>query len=1166
MRLLGTRSVAPKIFVCCLSFLWLTSASETASVVPTWDVKHELACPAPSGPLEDARCDVEAVESANNKQLFNIVEELVNTTYFRLFQINLDKKCKFWSKAVAEKKCESSKEEEYFAALKATKPEKSQCALDLSDSPTVGGKKKAGFSSPPPGLFGGFPVPPAPTTNQVDRTISVKEQESLLKKDVSCNDTTLPEFWMDMCRNIDTDVTGYVNLQLNPERWTGYNGTHVWNAIYYENCFDKLGKLDDMCYEERVLYRLLSGMHASVNIHISLNYYPPSKGKRETWEPNPERFMQHFASFPERLKNLHFSFVVLLRALRKASPYLYNFPFNVGDEWEDSRTKKLVQRLLDSHIMTSCARVFEAFDETLMFRQGDEPSVQSTLKSQFKGVFQNISEVMDCISCQKCKLHGKLELLGIGTALKILLLPEQLISSSLTRNDLVALFNTIAKFSHAIKVVPDLSAMYYQKQASYKASAILAESAGALAPFNNSVSENETAFNVSYSGPVYDLQSHPGSSHVDGEVGLIDIAFGTVASQAARGALGEADENRIIDSILARDPAVLLLAKHYAASNPARFIQHAVRGLQAAVKAPSSEQAPDAIIVGGGLAGLSAALTLLDRGGRVIILEKNGHLGGNSAWASSGVNAVDENNTSNGDSVDAYTQDTLKAAGRGANPLVSVLTGGSVPSLGWLRGRLQEHLKLDLVGQLGGHSFPRTHRPSTGLAGSSIVFAIQKQLEKYAAETNPRLRILKWSRATKLIKDESTGAVVGVEYVDVNPRTAGTSGATVLRAHNVILTTGGYASDYTETSLIKAHRPDLLKYATTNGKQTTGDGHKLALAVGAAAVDLDDIQVHPTGFVNPEDPDNKVKTLCAEILRGEGGILLTRDGLRFANELGTRDYVTGRMLETDSDLQFAIVLNQAAAAKTEIHIPLYVQKGLIRKFETVEELARWTFWNPHMTAGSLRDSFAAYDEAARTGNDPFGKKYFHNVPFDGSGPYYAGIVTPVIHYCMGGLRIDAEGAVLTPDGSPIPGLHAAGEVIGGLHGKNRLGGNALTECVVFGRVVGNKLRLATADGPAASALPPAPAAAAAPPAPVKLVGGLREIAAGELRKHTTRESCWVLLHWKVYDFTHFLDEHPAGAEAILRQAGGDASEIFDAIHSQTMLDDFKPIGVLAASA
>jgi hypothetical protein len=367
--------------------------------------------------------------------------------------------------------------------------------------------------------------------------------------------------------------------------------------------------------------------------------------------------------------------------------------------------------------MTSCAKVFEAFDETLMFRQGDEPSVLATLKSQFKGVFQNISEVMDCISCQKCKLHGKLELLGIGTALKILLLPEQLISSSLTRNDLVALFNTVAKFSHAIKLVPELSALYYQKQTSYKASAILTELPGALMPLNSSLpaqSENETVYNVSYAGTAVDLRPASRSDSVEGEIGLIDVAFGTVAAQAAKGLIGQEEENYLVDSILARDPGVLLLAKHYASSNPSRFIQHAIRGLGSNVRLPEPEQIADAIIVGGGLAGLSAALTLLDRGGRVVIVEKNGHLGGNSAWASSGVNAVDENNTESKDSVEAYTQDTLRAAGRGANPLVSVLTGGSVPSLAWLRGRLQEHLKLDLVGQLGGHSFPRTHRPSTG--------------------------------------------------------------------------------------------------------------------------------------------------------------------------------------------------------------------------------------------------------------------------------------------------------------------------------------------------------------------------------------------------------------------------------------------------------------------
>eukprot|EP00961_Rhodomonas_salina_P285355 3856052-Rhodomonas_salina.1 len=101
---------------------------------------------------------------------------------------------------------------------------------------------------------------------------------------------------------------------------------------------------------------------------------------------------------------------------------------------------------------------------------------------------------------------------------------------------------------------------------------------------------------------------------------------------------------------------------------------------------------------------------MLDRGGRVVLLEKQGHLGGNSAWASSGVNAVDVNNTASGDSVDAFTADTVKGAGRGDNPLIPVLTSGSVDALAWLRGRLSEHLSLDLVGQMGGHSFPRTHR------------------------------------------------------------------------------------------------------------------------------------------------------------------------------------------------------------------------------------------------------------------------------------------------------------------------------------------------------------------------------------------------------------------------------------------------------------------------
>ncbi|KAJ1475356.1 FAD binding domain-containing protein, partial [Baffinella frigidus] len=588
----------------------------------------------------------------------------------------------------------------------------------------------------------------------------------------------------------------------------------------------------------------------------------------------------------------------------------------------------------------------------------------------------------------------------------------------------------------------------------------------------------------------------------------------------------------------------------------------------------------DLVVIGGGLAGLSAALTVLDRGGTVVVLEKQGHLGGNSAWASSGVNAVDVNNTKSGDSVASFTADTLRGAQIPNSTLIPVLTAGSVDSLAWLRSRLAENLELDLVGQMGGHSFPRTHRPSQGLAGSAIIFALEKQLKKYLHKTHDggaQYELRKWTRATSILTSSDGATVAGVSYGSVTAKDPDTLVATgTVMARHVLIATGGYASDYTETSLLQKHRPDLLKYATTNNKGTTGDGHKLALAVGAKAVDLDDVQVHPTGFHNPADPDNKVKQLCAEILRGEGAILLSRQkGERFADELGTRDYVTGRMIETDpASLLFALVLNAAAAAKAATHISLYTKKKLIFKFETLEDLAAWDFWGEGVQTASLDAVMRGYDAAAVAGVDSFGKTFFHNTPFAGAGPFYAGIVTPVIHYCMGGIAIGTDGSVLNHEGAAIPGLFAAGEVIGGLHGRNRLGGNALSECVVFGRVIGEALPLgegsagggagppSTAPGgtaPGGKGAAPGEGEGAAAGAP-----GLRSISKQELGQHKTEESCWVSIQGKVYDFTSFLDEHPAGAEAILKYGGEDGTEIFEAIHTQEMLDDFTPIGLLAA--
>jgi succinate dehydrogenase/fumarate reductase flavoprotein subunit len=158
----------------------------------------------------------------------------------------------------------------------------------------------------------------------------------------------------------------------------------------------------------------------------------------------------------------------------------------------------------------------------------------------------------------------------------------------------------------------------------------------------------------------------------------------------------------------------------------------------------------DAVVVGGGLAGLSAALTLLDRGGRVVLLEKEAFVGGNTLWASSGINGVDAAAEANPDSVGAYANDTLVSGGQTTNPLVQALAEGSVSTLEWLRSRV--HVSLDKVSQLGGHSHARTHRPSSGLAGSELVNALKRAVGEY--ERSGRLTVLKKTRATRLLLDQ----------------------------------------------------------------------------------------------------------------------------------------------------------------------------------------------------------------------------------------------------------------------------------------------------------------------------------------------------------------------------------------------------------------------------
>merc|ERR1719401_312970 len=248
----------------------------------------------------------------------------------------------------------------------------------------------------------------------------------------------------------------------------------------------------------------------------------------------------------------------------------------------------------------------------------------------------------------------------------------------------------------------------------------------------------------------------------------------------------------------------------------------------------------------------------------------------------------------------------------------------------------------------------------------------------------------------------------------------------------------------------------------------------MGAAVGGKTIDLEWVQVHPTGLVKPDDPDAKIKFLAAEALRGVGGLVLDANGKRFCNELGRRDYVTGEMWKNKPP--FRLALNKAAQEEIIWHCKHYTGRGVMKHYESGEALAEdmgvplatlEKTHDEHFEASQKQEkdpdggSWPAYpsgktwDEASgKTGS---GKKFYHNA-IPGSRvktePFYVAIITPAIHYCMGGLEINEDSLVLNEKGVPIPGLYAAGEVAGGVHGNNRLGGNSLLDCVVFGRVSG----------------------------------------------------------------------------------------------------------------
>jgi len=615
------------------------------------------------------------------------------------------------------------------------------------------------------------------------------------------------------------------------------------------------------------------------------------------------------------------------------------------------------------------------------------------------------------------------------------------------------------------------------------------------------------------------------------------------------------------------------------------------------------------IVVGGGLSGLSAAHTVLEHGGRVVVIDKNPFFGGNSTKATSGINgALTKTQISLGikDSVEAFEQDTAISAAGGQNapatPLAKVLVGKSASGVEWLQSSFG--LDLSLVGRLGGHSFPRTHRGKEKFPGMTITYALMEKFDDIVRDQPDRARSIMSGKVTKLIVKE--GAVVGVQYEK--------DGKTSEEYGPVVIATGGYAAGgLQDNSLLHKYRPDLVHLPTTNGDHATGDGIVMSEAIGAATLDLNQVQVHPTGLVQPSDPDNKVKFLAAEALRGVGGIILDANGKRICDELGRRDYVTGEMWKNKGP--FRLVLNSAGGREIEWHCKHYEGRGLMKHVKNGSELAK----EMGVPASRIEETISKYNAGAKSGNDEFGKKFFANMPFEFNDNFWVAIITPVVHYCMGGVKIDTDSAILDSNDKPIPGLFASGEICGGVHGKNRLGGSSLLGCVVFGRVAGDSaaryllstlstqsakgrlgavasqlepgavgatiehagvstrfqvhpqtkritlditwdekgsapvVQLPTSKGSESAA--PAKAAAAAAPAAKK---ELKEYTLEEVAQHKTEQDCWVVVNGQVLSVSGFLKNHPGGKQAILLYAGKDATAEFNMLHKADVVQKYAP--------
>ena len=446
---------------------------------------------------------------------------------------------------------------------------------------------------------------------------------------------------------------------------------------------------------------------------------------------------------------------------------------------------------------------------------------------------------------------------------------------------------------------------------------------------------------------------------------------------------------------------------------------------KASVEVKQEDLTTDIVIIGAGGAGMAAAVEATEAGKSVIIVEKMPIVGGNTNRATGGINAAEtkvQEAAGIVDTKETFYNDTLVGGKEKNDPvLLQTMVDNAPGAVDWLNEMGAELTRVTLS---GGATNPRIHTPEDGSpVGPVVVRVLSDKLKELKVD------IMMETTAKKI--NVTDGAVTGIEATDVN------GNSFTINAKAVIVTTGGFGAN---SDMVEQYRSDLVGFSTTNHSGATGDGISMSLEASAGLTDIGEIQTHPT-----TDPESGY--MFTEGLRGDGAILVNSSGVRFTGELLTRDVVSANILKQEGGIAYLITNEEMRLDNASL--AGYVKKGYAIEGKTIEELAKAL----EIDATALMATMNTYGEAVKAGVDKeFNRE--HLTQTLENGPYYALKVTPAIHHTMGGLKIDNSTHVLTEEGTIISGLYAVGEVTGGVHGGNRIGGNAVTDIIVFGRIAG----------------------------------------------------------------------------------------------------------------